>query len=238
MSTPKELLGHISAGKVLDVATGNGNFVKFLLENIRDWDEIIGIDTSEKAAIAFAGAFQDKPNIRCVKMDAARMDFPDASFDTVCISNSLHHMPDLESVLAEMMRVLRPRGHFILSEMYCDNQAETQMTHVLLHHWWAEVDTAMGITHNQTFTRRQVLDIIDGLGLADIVFDDARDLGDDPKDPETFKYLSDVLDQYLKRIDGLPEESRLRHRGVELRQRLEKIGFHSATGLLAVGKKP
>jgi len=55
-------------------------------------------------------------------MDAREMAFADASFYTVCISNSLHHMADLERVLAEMARVLRPKGRFIVAEMYCDGQ--------------------------------------------------------------------------------------------------------------------
>lgn len=115
MTTPKELLGTISAGKILDVATGGGQFINFLLETLKDYVEITGIDTSEKAGATFAEAFKDQPNIRYIKMDAQHMDFPDASFDTVCISNSLHHMPEIELVLLEMKCVLRPGGYFIVS---------------------------------------------------------------------------------------------------------------------------
>jgi ubiquinone/menaquinone biosynthesis C-methylase UbiE len=171
-------------------------------------------------------------------MDAQRMDFPDASFDTVSISNSLHHMPNLEAVLTEMKRVLRPSGHFILAEMYADNQTKTQMTHVLLHHWWAAIDKANGVVHNETYSRQQILDIINGLGLNGALIDETSDLNNDPKDPETIKILTDSIDQYLKRNEGSPGESALRERGLELRQRVEEIGFHSATSLLAIGEKP
>jgi len=237
MASAENMLKALKAGRVLDVATGNGNFIHALLENLKSFDEIIGIDTSEKGAASFEQAFAGK-TVRFVRMDAAKMDFLDASFDTVCISNSLHHMPDLEPVLAEMKRVLKPSGHFIVAEMYRDNQAETQMTHVLMHHWWAAVDTAMGIVHKETYTRQQILDIVGGLGLTGILVDDSGDLNEDPKNPETVKFLADRLDEYLQRIKGLPGEAALHERGLELRQRVEKVGFHSATSLLAIGEKP
>jgi ubiquinone/menaquinone biosynthesis C-methylase UbiE len=245
MTTPKDILGQISGGRVLDVATGSGQFISFLLEGLPAWDEIIGIDTSEKGEAAFAENFKEHPNVRIIKMDAAKMDFADASFDTVCISNSLHHMENLQPVLSEMIRVLRspdpasgkPGGYFIVAEMYRDNQTETQMTHVLMHHWWGAIDTARGVVHNETYTRQQMLDIVLGLGLQEVTIHDWSDLSDDPKNPETVKYLTNVVDQYLTRIEGLPEESQLRARGLELRQRVEEIGFHSATSLFVIAKK-
>ena len=135
----KDLIGHISGGKVLDVATGNGGFIHFLLDGLQDYEEIIGIDTKEGLESSFEEQFAEKP-VRYQKMDAARMEFTDESFDTVCISNSLHHMPDLNSTLREMLRVLKLGGQLIIHEMYSDGQTETQMTHVGLHHWWAAID--------------------------------------------------------------------------------------------------
>ena len=94
--------------------------------------------TRTSAEPAFRKTFKDRKGIDFVKMDAQEMTFADASFDTVCIANSLHHVADLRRVLAEMARVLRPKGRFIVAEMYCDGQTDPQMTHVLLHHWWAQ----------------------------------------------------------------------------------------------------
>jgi ubiquinone/menaquinone biosynthesis C-methylase UbiE len=237
MDTVESTLKNLPAGRVLDVATGNGNFIHFLIEHLGSFDEIIGIDTSEKVGAAFAEAFKDQPKVRFETMDAAKLNLPDASFDIVCISNSLHHMPDHEPVLSEMKRVLKPGGHCLVAEMYRDNQTETQMTHVLMHHWWGAIDTAKGIVHNETYTRQQLLDIVSGLGLQELAVRDLSDLTEDPKAPETVQYLTNIVDQYLQRLEGLPGEADLRLRGLELRQRVEEIGFHSATSLLVIGKK-
>jgi len=237
MTSPKDILARLPGGRVLDIATGSGQFINFLLEGLPACDEIIGIDTNEKAAAAFAENFKEHPSIRFMKMDAAKMNFADASFDTVSISNSLHHMPDLEPVLSEMKRVLKPGGHFIVAEMYRDNQTETQMTHVLMHHWYAAVSMARGIVHNETYTRQQLVDIVAELGLGGIVMHDLNDLGDDPKNIELVKDLIDSVDEYLQHIEGLPGEADLRLRGLELRKRVEEIGFHSATSLIVIAKK-
>jgi SAM-dependent methyltransferase len=235
MLRPQDILAGLAGGRVLDVATGSGGFVGFLLEGLDGYDEIIGIDTSERGAAAFAEAFKDKPHIRFRKMDAARMDFPDGSFDTVCISNSLHHLADLEAALVDIRRVLRPGGHFIVSEMYCDDQSETQMTHVLLHHWWGEVDRLQGIFHNETYTRQRIVSIVDGLGLKEAVWYDLADLDGDPHDPAIADELNPAIDRYIQRAEGRPD---LQQRGEALRQRLQEVGFHGATNLLVIGERP
>lgn len=238
MKTPKDLLGAISGGRVLDVATGGGGFVHFLENGLKDFDSIVGIDMSESAAAAFSATFGSKPRIRFISMDAGDMEFDDASFDTVCISNSLHHMPDPECVLAEMMRVLSPGGHFIVSEMYRDAQTETQLTHVRLHDWWAAVDSRTGTFHNATFTRAEIVRCVDGLGLVDVTLEDLADLATDPRDPQEMAQLDGVIDRYISQTGTLSEAQELRHTGEGLRHRLHTIGVQSATQLFALGSRP
>ncbi len=237
MTTPKDLLGNISAGKVLDVATGGGTFIHFLLDGLQDWQEITGIDTSERAEAAFKEAFKDHKNIRFMKMDAVKMEFADNSFDTVCISNSLHHMPDLPTTFKEMKRVLKPGGIFIVFEMFRDGQTETQMTHVYLHDWWGATDSAEGVFHHQSFTRQEILDLVADLGLVDLQAQDFLDLSGDPRDPANLEQLGPVIDRYKERAARLPQAKSLIEQGEVLRTRVKEIGFHSATELLLIGIK-
>ena len=235
MVAPKDILGNLSGGRVLDVATGSGGFIHFLLEGLVDYTEIVGLDSSERAAAAFAEGFKDKPNIRFELGDAHQLSFEAASFDLVCISNSLHHFDDPLPVLYEMERVLRPGGHLLVAEMYRDGQAETQMTHVALHHWWAAVDTVNGVKHRETYARQALVEMVTGLGLTDLVLYDLSDTSDDPKNPAILAELNPVFDRYIQRAAGHPA---LQRRGEELRARVVDIGFHSASTLVAIGSKP
>jgi SAM-dependent methyltransferase len=232
--TPKEILGHISGGRVLDVATGSGGFIHFLLDGLKNYTEIIGIDTNPRGAGIFAEAFIGKPKIHFELGDALCLSYPAASFDTVCISNSLHHFKDPQTVLGETTRLLRPGGHLILAEMYRDRQTETQMTHVYLHHWWGAVDRISGIVHNETFLRDEIVAMFTGLGLNDQTFHDLSDTDENPKKPENLAELTPVIDRYIQRAEGNPD---LQARGEELRQRIQEIGFHGAASLIVIGTK-
>jgi ubiquinone/menaquinone biosynthesis C-methylase UbiE len=234
MRTPQDMLGHLPAGRVLDVATGSGGFIHFLLDRLKGYTEIIGIDTSERAAAAFEDAFADKPNIRFRSMDACHLEFDAESFDLVCVSNSLHHFDDPRAVLLQMVRVLRPGGHLLVCEMYRDGQTEAQMTHVHLHHWWAAVDSVNGLTHRETYLREELVALVSGLGLKDEVQEDLSDLSADPKSPSILEELNPVIERYLQRARGHPG---LQRRGEALRQRMAEIGFHSATALVILARK-
>ncbi len=233
MTTPQEILHQISANRILDVATGGGSFIHFLLEGLQDYAEIIGVDNNERAEAVFAESFRENPKVHFQMMDAQHLDFDDSSFDLVCISNSLHHLDPIP-VLNEMKRVLRPNGLLLISEMYRDGQTETQMTHVHLHHWWAAVDTVNGIVHNETYTRQELLDLVSELNLKDLKTFDLTDLREDPKNPDTLKELEPVFERYLQRAEGHPE---LQARGKELKTRVKEIGFHGATTLVVLGRK-
>ena len=234
MNTPKEILGHIPKCRILDVATGSGGFIHFLLEGLPYYSEIIGIDVNPRVEAAFTNAYKGKTGIHFQIMDAHHLTFPADSFDLVCISNSLHHFDDPIQVLQEMERVLRPGGYFLVHEMYRDHQAETQITHVELHHWWAAIDRATGVVHNETYLREELIKMIDRLSLSEVRQYDLSDTSTDPLAPEILDELNPVIDRFIQRAEGYPD---LRAYGELLRQRVAEVGFHSATSLLIVGEK-
>ena len=232
----EEALHKISAGNVLDVATGSGGFISFLMENLKGYTEITGIDFNERP-LGTARETHALENIHFLRMDAAQMDFADGHFDTVCIANSLHHMENLHQVLSEIKRVCKPGGHIIINEMFRDNQSEVQLTHVYLHHWWAAIDTAEGTTHFKTFTLQQLEEIIERMDLHQPKYYELNDLESDPKDPELIHELEGIIDRYLQRTENLDNGVELHQQGEELHQRVHHVGFHGATSLLVIGKR-
>jgi len=229
----RRAIGHVSGGRVLDVATGRGGFVEVLRDGLRDWTEIVGIDTGAAGAAAFEEAFGGDPAIRFVQVDALWPGFAAASFDTVSISSSLHHFADPAAVFDQMRSLLRPGGTLIVSEMYRDRQTETQLTNVRLHHGWAAVDTGEGIVHRETYRRAELVALVGRLGLADLRLTDVRDTDGDPRDPATVAELDAVIDRHLERCAGRRE---LVARGLRLRRRLHRVGIHGAITLVAVGR--
>ena len=199
---------------------------------------ITGIDVSLNGLERSREALEKTDNMLAVCMDSSELAFPAGSFDMVCISNSLHHMARLDDTLAEMMRVLRPGGHFLVKEMYCDNQTEAQMTHVLMHEWWASIDMLRGVPHFSTFPRKEILLVCEGLDLEEMIIADYSFLDSDPLDREVIDHINGAIDTYIARIEDPQSNSELAERGEQLRKRLHNVGFHRATSLALLGRKP
>lgn len=97
-----------SGPATLDLGCGDGFFASL----IADTPFTIGFDPDEASVrkAARTGAYQ-----LALAGDATRMPFADASFDSVMSNSVLEHIPDVDAVLAELKRVVRPGGRLLLS---------------------------------------------------------------------------------------------------------------------------
>lgn len=89
--------------ELLDVGCGGG----LLAPHVHGYRHV-GVDLSE-AGLAVAADHGVVP----VHADAAELPFADASFDVVVAGEILEHVEDLDGVVAEALRVLRPGGTFV-----------------------------------------------------------------------------------------------------------------------------
>lgn len=78
--------------------------------------DVTGIDV-DPGQIETAGARATHPNLRFMVMDATKLHFHDAEFDIVATSMVMHHLPGWERAFSEMVRVLRPGGYLIYSDL-------------------------------------------------------------------------------------------------------------------------
>jgi 2-polyprenyl-3-methyl-5-hydroxy-6-metoxy-1,4-benzoquinol methylase len=192
VETLRQAFGAISGGRVLDVATGEGHFVRTLAENLRSYVDIIGIDIIRHAKAA--GSTFRAQNTHFAQMDAAQLGFQDESFDTVSISSSLHHLENVPRCVMEMKRVLRPEGHLIIRETHRDVRAGPQRTDMYLHRWVAEIDSALGDTHDRTFTRRELVDLVENFGLVYVGIYDISNTDSNPKDETAIQESEAIID--------------------------------------------
>jgi SAM-dependent methyltransferase len=227
----------IAGGRVLDVATGTGDFALLLAESLASYDEVAGIDNLAEPLATAAGR-KLPPRISFVREDASRMTFADASFDTVGIANSLHHMADLPAVLAEMKRVLRPGGAFIVAEMVCDGLTPAQQTHDLMHRLIAELNRVQGIPHNQTFTRAELTALYLGLSLSDVEMFETAPTEEPTRDAAEDSEFLRRFGQQAKTARSLPGLADWQRRAADLTERVRKVGIQPPPQLWLIGTKP
>jgi SAM-dependent methyltransferase len=151
--------------------------------------------------------------------------------------NSLHHMGDPAACLAGMYRVLAPGGLLWLAEMYRDGQRPTQMTHVLFHHWWSKIDRMTGTVHNETFTRDELLGMLEALSPDGMQLSDEHGDDDQSGAPEILEHFEKAFESYREKLTPLPGREEIEREGRKLLKRVEEVGFASASRLNAVIRK-
>lgn len=113
-----KLVRECKANNVLDIATGTGDLAINFAKNTNA-SKIVGLDISEgmlsvgKEKIAKEGL---SDRIEMVVGDSENLPFEDNSFDAITVSFGVRNFETLEKGLAEILRVLKPTGLFIILE--------------------------------------------------------------------------------------------------------------------------
>lgn len=124
-----------------------------------------------------------------------------------------------------------------LSEMVCDQQNARQMTHVLMHHYWAKIDTEMGITHEETYSRADLNALIEN--TKGIVAQEKWEIEDEAPthDNEDLAMLEQAVTSYCEKTSSWEDASAYKHQAEALVERIRTVGFESATECLWVFRK-
>jgi len=232
----EEKLGRFHGGRILDIATGQGSFLGFLLDTLEGYYDAVGVDISRKNIDQAAGNIKHE-RVSLQMMNGEHLGFADNSFDIVSIANSLHHCENVNAVLSEMKRVLKPGGLFLVYEMFHDGQNEMQLTHVYVHHWWAEIDRLFHVPHFETFTRDEIIKMMEALDLESVDYFEHSDINMDPKDKKMVDFMTKKCDEYIERIKDDPSKAGLVGKGLNLKVRLAEVGVQWATELCLLGRK-
>jgi len=95
-------------GKLLDIGTNTGLFVKLALE---DGFDAVGLEPN-KEAVNFA---KKKYNLNLINKPFEKNTFPDKSFDVVSMWDVIEHFTDPVSEMEKVYKCLKPGGVFVFS---------------------------------------------------------------------------------------------------------------------------
>ena len=117
--------------RVLDLGCGSGWATRLLARLVSDGPEgfgqVVGLDVSDEMIRQARGASKDFENILYVWGSAQQIPWEENFFDKVLSVESFYYYPDQDRALAELFRVLAPRGRmFILINLYKDNPYSLQ----------------------------------------------------------------------------------------------------------------
>ena len=125
------LVNRRERGRALDIGTGPGQIVIKLARRLTRW-KFVAVDRSSHmiadavANLAAAGPeFAGRVEFQIA--DANALPYPDATFDLVTCNSVLHHMAEQERLLAEIGRLVKPRGAVLLRDLRRPNR--------LVHSW-------------------------------------------------------------------------------------------------------
>jgi ubiquinone/menaquinone biosynthesis C-methylase UbiE len=98
----------------IEIACGTGTLLDLFLR-WRRWHklpkvDITGIDYAESMLAGARRRFAGNDRVMLRHADAAKLPFPDATFDTANIANAIHCFPAVDDALCDVFRVLKPGG--------------------------------------------------------------------------------------------------------------------------------
>lgn len=112
-----QLVSNKNPKNVLDIATGTGDLA--ILMTKTSAEKIIGLDIS--AGMLDVGRNKIKAKnlsdkIEMILADSENMPFDDNTFDAITVAFGVRNFENLEKGLAEILRVLKPNGIFVILE--------------------------------------------------------------------------------------------------------------------------
>lgn len=98
----------------LEVACGSGTLLEMLLKwrqrRALPQSKVVAIDYAEAMLAGAIHRFRGNPDVDARHADAAALPFPDGTFDTANIANSVHCFPSVDAAFLDILRVLKPGG--------------------------------------------------------------------------------------------------------------------------------
>ena len=112
-----QMVANTNPKTILDIATGTGDLAILMAQT--QAEKIIGLDISAGMLEVGKQKIIDKnlsKRIEMVLADSENMPFEDGYFDAITVAFGVRNFENLEKGLAEILRVLKPNGLFVILE--------------------------------------------------------------------------------------------------------------------------
>ncbi|MCB0193806.1 MAG: class I SAM-dependent methyltransferase [Anaerolineae bacterium] len=110
-----KLIGCQAGQRYLDFGCGNGASAINLAKKYPL--DVTGIDIDADQIRLAQASRCSIPNVRFLTVDGTRLPFDDARFDIVYTNKVTHHISNWLEAVTEMVRVVKPGGHLIYSDL-------------------------------------------------------------------------------------------------------------------------
>lgn len=214
LSELQKYLKRINAGHLLDVATGEGDFLLYLLNSFSSFDSATGLDINPEN-LRSARQKLGMQKIDIMQGNVRKLPFEDNYFDTITVSNSLHHFDNPAKAIQSMLRVLVPGGLLVINEMIHENLNLAQQAHFEYHSLKAEIDTVAGGYHRKIYTKDEILEIVTESSLEPAVVV----VSEDPP----IIYSHEKMWQFFRKLDDFVSNTTHLPNGLDFEQRAQTI---------------
>ena len=107
----------LSSERALEIGCGFGNGIH-LINRIFTPNQINAIDFDPQMVSKSQRRHQNNKNIAIDVGNAEALKFDDNTFDKVFDFAVFHHIPDWQTAIKEVYRILRPKGYFFIEDLY------------------------------------------------------------------------------------------------------------------------
>ena len=102
--------------RILDVGSGTGVLIPYLLERLGDWGSIVCIDMAEKMIRRARSKYPDS-RVSFIADDVLKHSFEPEEFDQIFIFSAFQHFEDKKSTIKVLREFLKPGGYLTISHV-------------------------------------------------------------------------------------------------------------------------
>jgi ubiquinone/menaquinone biosynthesis C-methylase UbiE len=114
---------------ILDVGTGTGVLIPYLLQMVGENGHVTAVDFAEKMVEICKTKYAQYPNLTVMVQQAENLQFPVASFDAVICFGLFPHLENKELAIMQLNRVLKLGGKLVIAHALSSQEIKSHHQH-------------------------------------------------------------------------------------------------------------